>query len=139
LTDQGEGAMAKLLIVEDNEASREMLAKRLCKRGHEVTTAVSGEEGWRLARTGGFAAIILDIGLPDMSGYEWARRAREDQGLIGVPIVAWTAHAGAEEKKKALESGCDAVVTKPLDWLDFSRVLEGLLARPADQLEVMTR
>lgn len=131
--------MARILIVEDNEASLEMLARRLSKKGHAVTTAMDGETGWSLARGERFDVIVLDIGLPDINGYEWARRAKGERGLAGIPILAWTAHARQEERSRALESGCDAVATKPLEWAAFSRLLEGLLTRAAEKDEVIAQ
>lgn len=112
--------MARILLVEDNEMNRDMLSRRLIKRGHEVTIAVDGEQGVEMARLEKPEVILLDMSLPVMDGWEAARQLKADPNTMGIPIVALTAHAMAGDREKCLEAGCEDYDTKPVD---FKRLL----------------
>ena len=112
--------MAKILLVEDNEMNRDMLSRRLTKRGHEVAIAVDGQEGVDMAASGKPEIILLDMSLPVMDGWEAARCLKGADATRTIPIIALTAHALTGDREKALEAGCDDYDTKPLD---FKRLL----------------
>jgi two-component system, cell cycle response regulator DivK len=117
--------MPRLLLVEDDQAIREMMARRLELRGFAVTTAVDGEAGLAAAFADPPAAILLDASLPGLSGWEVARTLRADPRGATIPIVAVTAHAGASDKQAALAAGCTAFFPKPVDF-------NGLVAKLAE-------
>jgi CheY-like chemotaxis protein len=112
--------MAKILLVEDNEMNRDMLSRRLVKRGHEVVIAVDGQQGVDLASSENPEIILLDMSLPVMDGWEAARRLKGDASTSSIPIIALTAHAMAGDREKCLEAGADDYDTKPVD---FKRLL----------------
>jgi CheY-like chemotaxis protein len=112
--------MAKILLVEDNEMNRDMLSRRLLKRGHEVAIAVDGQQGVDLAGSDNPDIILLDMSLPVMDGWEAARRLKTDDATKAIPIIALTAHAMAGDREKCLEAGADDYDTKPVD---FKRLL----------------
>lgn len=107
--------MARILLVEDNEMNRDMLSRRLARRGHEVEMAVDGPEGVAKALAGSYDLILMDMSLPEIDGWEATRRIRAEDAGRTVPIVALTAHAMAGDKEKALEAGCNDYDTKPVD------------------------
>ena len=110
----------KVLVVEDNEMNRDMLSRRLLKRGFEVVTAVDGREGVDMASSASPDIILLDMSLPVMDGWEAARTLKADSSTASIPIIALTAHALTGDEQKALDAGCDAYDTKPVD---FKRLL----------------
>lgn len=112
--------MTKILLVEDNEMNRDMLSRRLLKRGFEVVTAVDGREGVDMASSASPDIILLDMSLPVMDGWEAARTLKADSSTASIPIIALTAHALTGDEQKALDAGCDAYDTKPVD---FKRLL----------------
>ena len=112
--------MAKILLVEDNEMNRDMLSRRLIKRGHEVVIAVNGQEGVDMASSEGPEVILLDMSLPVMDGWEAARVLKADQATKSIPIIALTAHAMAGDRERCLEAGCEDYDTKPVE---FKRLL----------------
>ena len=107
--------MARILIVEDNELNRDMLSRRLIKKGHEVQIAVDGQQGYDMAHAGKPELILLDMSLPIMDGWEVARKLKADDDTRAIPIIALTAHAMAGDREKSLEAGCDDYDTKPVD------------------------
>ncbi|HET8654121.1 MAG TPA: response regulator [Longimicrobiaceae bacterium] len=113
--------MAKLLLVEDNEMNRDMLSRRLVRRGYEVIIAVDGQEGIDLARSTAPDLILMDMSLPVVDGWEATRLIREDERLRGIPVIALTAHAMSGDELRAREAGCDDFDTKPIE---LSRLLE---------------
>jgi two-component system, cell cycle response regulator DivK len=115
----------KILLVEDNEMNRDMLSRRLQRRGYEVTLAVDGEEGLALARSEEPDLILMDMSLPVVDGWEATRRLKADPATRAIPVIALTAHAMADDRDKALEAGCDAYDTKPIE---LSRLLEKIEA-----------
>ena len=112
--------MAKILVVEDNEMNRDMLARRLERRGYQVVIAVDGDQGVRLAQAEAPDLILMDMSLPVLDGWEATRRLRALPATQAIPIIALTAHAMAGDREKALEAGCDDYDTKPIE---FARLL----------------
>ncbi|MFM8715270.1 MAG: response regulator [Spartobacteria bacterium] len=113
--------MVKILLVEDNEMNRDMLSRRLAKRGFEVVMAVDGAEGVSMARSAAPDLILMDMSLPVMDGWTATRELKADAATRGIPVIGLTAHATAGDREKCLEAGCDEYDTKPVD---FPRLLE---------------
>lgn len=113
--------MAKILLVEDNEMNRDMLARRLMRRGYQVILAVDGSEGVRLAQTEMPDLILMDMSLPILDGWEATRQLKAASATHAIPIIALTAHVMSGDRDKAIEAGCDDYDTKPIE---FSRLLE---------------
>ena len=107
--------MNRILIVEDNELNRDALARRLVRRGYHVVMAVDGREGLRLAETANPDLILMDLGLPELDGWECTRRLKAAAHTSGIPIIALSAHATSGDRERALEAGCDEFDTKPID------------------------
>lgn len=107
--------MAKILLVEDNEMNRDMLSRRLERRGHQVTIAVDGQQALDLAAADKPDLILMDMSLPVLSGWEATRKLKADAATRAIPVIALTAHAMAEDEKRARESGCDDYDTKPVE------------------------
>ncbi len=120
--------MTRILLVEDNEANRDMLSRRLARGGYEVALAVDGPGGIAAARASPFDLILMDLSLPGIDGWEATRRLKADPATRGIPLVALTAHAMAGDRERALEAGCDAYEIKPVE---FARLLA--------QIEALTR
>ncbi|WKW13277.1 response regulator [Pseudogemmatithrix spongiicola] len=123
--------MPRILLVEDNEMNRDMLSRRLARRGHEVAIAVDGLEGVAKALEGGWDLILMDMSLPEVDGWEATRRIRAGSSGPRVPIIALTAHAMSGDREKALEAGCDDYDTKPVDLERLLGKMTALLDRPA--------
>lgn len=121
--------MAKILLVEDNEMNRDMLSRRLAKRGYEVLIAVEGEQGVALARTGSPDLVLMDMSLPVLDGWEATRRLKSDPATRAIPIIALTAHAMAGDREKARDAGCDDFDTKPVELPRLLSKIEGLLQK----------
>ena len=119
--------MPKLLLVEDNEMNRDMLSRRLERRGYEVVTAVDGEEGLRLARSEAPALILMDMSLPVLDGWEATRQLKAMPETRGIPIIALTAHAMAGDREEAVAAGCDDFDTKPIELERLLGKIEALL------------
>lgn len=107
--------MPKILLVEDNELNRDMLTRRLARRGFEVVVAVDGEEGVRMAKTEGPDLILMDMSLPVLDGWGATRQIKAEPATQSIPLIALTAHAMTGDREKALEAGCDDYDTKPID------------------------
>ena len=107
--------MAKLLLVEDNEMNRDMLSRRLQRRGFEVVFAMDGAEGIAMASSAKPDLILMDMSLPVIDGWEATRRLKADPATRGIPIIAITSHAMAGDRRQALEAGCDDYDTKPVE------------------------
>ena len=120
--------MTKILIVEDNEMNRDMLSRRLVKKGFEVEIAFDGQQGHDMALSLQPDLILLDMSLPVMDGWEVARRLKSLDEARAIPIIALTAHAMAGDREKALEAGCDDYDTKPVDFPQLLAKIETLLA-----------
>ncbi|MEO6067051.1 MAG: response regulator [Gemmatimonadota bacterium] len=123
--------MPTILLVEDNEMNRDMLSRRLERRGYTVVIAVDGPEGVAKGSAGGHDLILLDMSLPDLDGWEVARRLRAPPIGLRIPIIALTAHAMAGDREKALEAGCDDYDTKPVELARLLGKIETLLQRPS--------
>jgi CheY-like chemotaxis protein len=117
--------MAKILLVEDNEMNRDMLSRRLIRRGYDVILAVDGESGVAVAREAAPDLIVLDMSLPVLDGWEAARALKSGAATRSIPIIALTAHAMSGDREKAIEAGCDDYDTKPVE---LSRLLEKIVA-----------
>lgn len=112
--------MSRILIVEDNEMNRDMLSRRLERRGYEVILAMDGRLGLAVARTESPDLILMDMSLPEIDGWEVARRLKSDDTTRSIPVIALTAHAMTSDRQRALEAGCDDYDTKPVE---FERLL----------------
>jgi len=119
--------MPKILLVEDNEMNRDMLSRRLQKKGYTVVTAQDGEKGYSLARSEAPDLILMDISLPAMDGWEVTRLLKANASTRHIPIIALTAHAMVSDREKALGIGCDDYDTKPVDFARLSEKIESLL------------
>jgi len=117
--------MFKILLVEDNEMNRDMLARRLERKGYEVVIAIDGQEAVRMAQSLTPDLILMDIRLPVMDGWEAMRRIKTMPETQSIPIIALTAHAMAGDMEKCMDAGCDDYDTKPID---LSRLLEKIQA-----------
>lgn len=121
--------MSKILLVEDDEMNRDMLSRRLVKRGYEVVIAVDGEEGVAQARSGSPDLILMDMSLPGMDGWTATRALKADAATQRIPIIVLTAHAMAGDREKAFEAGCDDFDTKPVELTRLLEKMEALLGR----------
>jgi CheY-like chemotaxis protein len=120
--------MAKILLVEDNEMNRDMLTRRLQRRGHEVLVAVDGAQGLALAMDELPGLILMDMSLPIMDGWEATRQLKADPATSAIPVIALTAHAMSEDREKALAAGCDDYDTKPVEFGRLVGKIDALLA-----------
>ena len=118
--------MTRILLVEDNELNRDMLSRRLTRRGYEVLLAVDGEEALRLTPMVAPALILMDMSLPDIDGWEVTRRLKANPDTGTIAIIALTAHAMASDRESALAAGCDDFDTKPVE---FDRLLAKIEAQ----------
>ncbi len=107
--------MPKILIVEDNEMNRDMLSRRLERRGFEVVMAVDGGEGVAMARSELPDLVLMDMSLPVMNGWEATQAIRADESIAHLPVIALTAHSMPGDREKAMEAGCNDYDTKPVD------------------------
>ena len=114
-------SMKKILLVEDNEMNRDMLSRRLARKGFEVVIAVDGAEAVKMAESETPALILMDMSLPVIDGWEATRRLKAQAVTKATPIIALTAHAMSGDREKCLEAGCDDYDTKPIE---FKRLLE---------------
>jgi len=119
--------MAKILLVEDNEMNRDMLSRRLQRRGYTIVMAVDGQQGVDLARSEAPDLILLDMSLPVIDGWEAARRIKSDEATKAIPLIALTAHAMAGDKEEALQAGCDEYDTKPVELPRLLGKIQALL------------
>jgi two-component system cell cycle response regulator DivK len=122
--------MAKILLVEDNEMNRDMLSRRLERKGYAVTIAVDGQQGVDMSIAEGPALILMDMSLPVLDGWEATRRIKADQRTKHIPIIALTAHAMQGDELKAKEAGCDDYDTKPIELPRLLGKIEALLGQP---------
>ncbi len=120
--------MARILLVEDNEMNRDMLSRRLARRGFEVLIAENGQSGVDLTVSERPDLVLMDMSLPVMDGWEATRRLKADPNTSGIPIIALSAHAMASDRELALEAGCDDYDSKPVDLTRLVRKIEQLLA-----------
>ena len=119
--------MAKILLVEDNEMNRDMLSRRLERKGHSVSIALDGAEGLNKARSDAPDLILMDMSLPVIDGWEATRQLKADEATRRIPVIALTAHAMASDEQKARESGCDDFDTKPIELPRLLDKIDALL------------
>jgi two-component system, cell cycle response regulator DivK len=119
--------VAKILLVEDNEMNRDMLSRRLERRGYQVVIAVDGAEGVRMAQAEVPALILMDMSLPVLDGWEATRQIKAAPATGAIPIIALTAHAMSGDREKAIEAGCDDFDTKPVDLPRLLAKIDALL------------
>jgi CheY-like chemotaxis protein len=119
--------MAKILLVEDNEMNRDMLTRRLERRGHEVLVAVDGAQGLAVAQEQLPGLILMDMSLPVIDGWEATRQLKADPATSAIPVIALTAHAMSEDRERALEAGCDDYDTKPVEFARLVGKIDALL------------
>jgi CheY-like chemotaxis protein len=119
--------MTRILLVEDNEMNRDMLSRRLQRRGYEVTIAIDGQQGVTMAQESPPDLILMDMSLPLIDGWEATRTLKVDPATRHIPIIALTAHAMSTDREKALEAGCDDYDTKPIELPRLLAKMEALL------------
>ncbi len=121
--------MSKILLVEDNEMNRDMLSRRLERKGYEVIMALDGEEGVEMAQTQSPDLILMDMSLPSMDGWEATKILKADPTTTAIPVIALTAHAMSGDREKAIEAGCDDYDTKPVELPRLLEKIQTLLAK----------
>ena len=122
--------MSKILLVEDNEMNRDMLSKRLRRKGYEVVIAVDGGEGLEMASAENPDLILMDMSLPVLNGWDATKKIKAEPATKDIPVIALTAHAMASDREKALGAGCDDYDTKPVELKRLLEKMEKLL-KPA--------
>ena len=123
--------MTKILLVEDNEMNRDMLSRRLTRRGYEIVMAMDGEQGVAMATSESPALILMDMSLPGIDGWEATRQIKAAPATRAIPVIALTAHAMEGDREKALAAGVDDFDTKPVELERLLGKIEALLARNA--------
>jgi CheY-like chemotaxis protein len=124
--------MPKILLIEDNEQNRDALSRRLQRQGYTIVIAVDGKEGIAMAQSDLPDVILMDLNLPEVDGWEAARRLKAAPETQAIPIMAMTAHAIAGDRERALEAGCDDYHAKPVDFPQLLTQIEALLKKPMD-------
>jgi two-component system, cell cycle response regulator DivK len=122
--------MTRILLVEDNEMNRDMLSRRLLSAGFEVAIAVDGQEGIDKASAEMPDLILMDLSLPVIDGWAATRQIKDAEKTCGIPVIALTSHAMAEDRQKAMDAGCDDYDTKPVRLPRLLEKIEALLKRP---------
>lgn len=123
--------MPRLLLVEDNEESRDALSRHLRRKGYEVLTAVDGRQGLEAVRTAAPDLVLMDMSLPVLDGWEATRQLKADPQTRHTPVIALTAHAMAGDREKALAAGCDEYDTKPVEFARLLGKIQALLGTSA--------
>ena len=123
--------MTKILLVEDNEDNRDMLSRRLQRKGYEVVVAVDGQQGVNMARAEMPRLILMDMSLPVLDGWEATRQLKASADTQAIPVIALTAHAMSGDREKALAAGCDDYDTKPIEMSTLLHKIEALLSQGA--------
>jgi CheY-like chemotaxis protein len=121
--------LSKILLVEDNEMNRDMLTRRLQRRGYEVVVAVDGAQGLAMAQSETPAIVLMDISLPVLDGWEATRRLKMAPETKSIPVIALTAHAMTGDRERCIEAGCDDFDTKPVEIARLLGKIETLLQR----------
>ena len=119
--------MSRILLVEDNEMNRDMLSRRLQRRGYEVIIAVDGQQGVAMAQSEAPDLVLMDMSLPLMDGWEATRTLKSAEETKHIPVIALTAHAMSTDRDKALEAGCDDYDTKPIELPRLLGKMEALI------------
>jgi two-component system cell cycle response regulator DivK len=125
-----ENHMARILLVEDNEMNRDMLSRRLLRKGFEVVMAVDGGQAVIMAESEHPDLILMDMSLPVIDGWEATRRVKAAERTAHIPVIALTAHAMSGDREKALDAGCDDYDTKPIEMPRLLEKIDALLIRP---------
>ncbi len=123
--------MPKILLVEDNELNRDMLSRRLERRGFEIVMAVDGAQGVAMAQSEKPALILMDMSLPIMDGWTATRTLKADSATSAIPVIGLTAHAMSGDREKCLEAGCDDYDVKPVELTRLLEKITTLLAKSA--------
>jgi len=121
--------MSIILLVEDNEMNRDMLTRRLERKGYDVLIAVDGDEASRLIESASFDLVLMDINLPGKDGYQLTRELKSNPRTAKVPVIALTAHAMVGDREKSIAAGCDEYDTKPVDLPRLLGKIQALLGR----------
>jgi CheY-like chemotaxis protein len=121
--------MKHILLVDDNELNRDMLSRRLSRRGYQITTAVGGGDCLARARSAAPDLILLDLSLPVITGWQAAGELKADPVTAGIPVIALTAHSMAADQERAIAAGCDDFDTKPIEFVRLIEKIEALLVR----------
>jgi CheY-like chemotaxis protein len=129
------GDMKRILIVEDNEMNRDVLSRRLSRRGYEVLLAADGLLGLEIARAQGPDLILMDLGLPHIDGWECTRQLKADASTRRIPVIALSAHAMVGDREKAMDAGCDEFDSKPIDFSALLAKMDRLLDNRSDNLK----
>jgi two-component system cell cycle response regulator DivK len=129
--------MPKILLVEDNEMNRDMLSRRLQRKGYEVVLALDGQSGVEMSQTQAPDLVLMDMSLPVLDGWEATRRLKADTATRHIPVIALTAHAMSSDREKAIEAGCDDYDTKPVELMRLLAKIDALL-RKMDAVEEAT-
>jgi len=108
--------MAKILLVEDNDVNRDMMVRRLQRRGYQIVSAVDGQQGVDLAHSEKPDLILMDMSLPVLDGWEATKRIKADPETRDIPVIGLTAHAMVGDREQALNAGCDDYATKPVEF-----------------------
>ncbi|HVF38936.1 MAG TPA: response regulator [Gemmatimonadaceae bacterium] len=127
LNAENGGPLTRILLVEDNELNRDMLSRRLQRRGYEVLIAVDGQQGVAMARAESPDLVLMDMSLPVMDGWEATRTLKAAPDTKNIPVIALTAHAMSTDRDKAIEAGCDDYDTKPIELPRLLGKIETLL------------
>ncbi len=125
--------MSRILIVEDNEMNRDMLSRRLERRGYQVILAMDGRRGLAAARSEAPDLILMDMSLPEIDGWEVARQLKSDDSTRSIPLIALTAHAMTSDRQKALAAGCDDFDTKPVEFQRLLMKIQTMLRSASTQ------
>ncbi len=124
--------VTKILLVEDDEMNRDMLSRRLIKRGYEVVIATDGQRGVEMARADHPDVILMDMSLPVMDGWTATSELKKEESTASIPVIALTAHAMAGDQEKALAAGCDDFDTKPVELSRLLGKIEALVCGGSD-------
>lgn len=125
--------MPKILLVEDNEMNRDMLSRRLLRKGFEIVMAIDGEQGVAMASVEAPDLILMDMSLPVIDGWEATRRIKSNPATQSIPIIALTAHAMSDDRERAMEARCDEYDTKPVDLTRLLDKIQTLLDKAASR------
>jgi two-component system cell cycle response regulator DivK len=128
-TDLNENTAMRILLIEDNEMNRDMLSRRLTRKGYSVMMATDGAQGIDMAIGTHPDLILMDMSLPVIDGWEAARRLKANEQARNIPIIALTAHAMSDDRNKAIEAGCDEYDTKPVELSRLIQKMESLLKK----------
>jgi len=129
IVDTVRRAMRRILLVEDNEMNRDMLSRRLQRRGYEVIIALDGQQGVQMAQSRSPDVVLMDMSLPVMDGWEATRTLKSSPETRNIPVIALTAHAMSTDRERAMEAGCDDYDTKPIELTRLIAKIESLIAR----------